>query len=79
VVTTLRDAEIGDVEAALGHEIIRDVRPSVVDVGAVWIVGQLPSVESLLRLTPDFARCAARQRFAVATWNRPHRSPKAGG
>jgi PhzF family phenazine biosynthesis protein len=67
VVTALRGEEIGELEAALGHALVRDVRPAVVDVGAVWIVGQLPSVESLLGLAPDFARCAALERRLGAT------------
>jgi PhzF family phenazine biosynthesis protein len=34
----------------------------VVNVGAVWVVAQLPNSASLLALKPDFARCAAFER-----------------
>jgi PhzF family phenazine biosynthesis protein len=60
--TTLPPEDVSELEAALGHAVVREVSPAIVDVGAVWIVAQLPSVDSLLALTPDFARSAALER-----------------
>ena len=60
--TTLTPEDVSELEAALGHAVVREVSPAIVDVGAVWIVAQLPSVDSLLALTPDFARSAALER-----------------
>ena len=60
--TPLASADVAELEAVLGHAVVRDAAPAIVNVGAVWIVAQLPSVEALLALTPDFARSAAFER-----------------
>jgi PhzF family phenazine biosynthesis protein len=52
-------SDVDELEAILGHSIVRASAPALVDVGAKWIVAQLPSVASLLALAPDMARCAA--------------------
>lgn len=51
--------DVADLEAILGHGMVRAAAPALVDVGAKWIVAQLPRVASLLALAPDMARCAA--------------------
>jgi PhzF family phenazine biosynthesis protein len=65
--TTLPPDDVRELEAVLGHAVMRDVAPAIVDVGAVWIVAQVASVESLLALTPDLARSAAFERRLGAT------------
>jgi PhzF family phenazine biosynthesis protein len=61
-VTPLQPDDVNELEAVLGHSIVREVAPAIVNVGAVWVVAQLPSVASLLALRPDFARSAAIER-----------------
>ncbi len=65
--TTLSKGDVAELEAVLGHPVVRDVAPAVVNVGAVWVVAQLPCVDALLGLTPDFARSAAFERRLGAT------------
>ncbi|MEY4760479.1 MAG: hypothetical protein RLZZ200_335, partial [Pseudomonadota bacterium] len=55
VVTGLQAVDIAELEAALGHAVTAAVSPAIVDVGAVWLIAQLPSVDSLLGLRPGFA------------------------
>jgi PhzF family phenazine biosynthesis protein len=54
--------EVDELEAILGEPVVRGSMPAVVDVGAVWVVAQLPSAERVLALDPDFARSAAFER-----------------
>jgi PhzF family phenazine biosynthesis protein len=54
--------DVGELEQVLGQGVVRDVAPAIVDVGAIWIVAQLPSAASLLALEPDFARSAGLER-----------------
>jgi PhzF family phenazine biosynthesis protein len=61
-VTPLPPDDVNELEAVLGHAIVRVVAPAIVDVGAVWVVAQLPSVADLLALRPDFARSAVFER-----------------
>jgi PhzF family phenazine biosynthesis protein len=58
-VAPLAPQDVAELEAILGHSIVAEIAPAIVNVGAVWVVAQLPSVASLLSLTPDFARSAA--------------------
>ena len=60
--TDLTPDDIEELERVLGQAILREPAPAIVDVGAVWLVAQLPSVAALLALTPDFARSAAFER-----------------
>ncbi|MGO9816899.1 MAG: PhzF family phenazine biosynthesis protein [Acidocella sp.] len=64
---TLTPDEVEELEAVLGQPVLRDVPPALVNVGAVWVVAQLPSAAHLLALTPDFARSAAFERRLGAT------------
>jgi len=56
--TTLQPDDINELESVLGHAIIRNLAPAIVNIGAVWVVAQLPNVDDLLALKPDFARSA---------------------
>ncbi len=64
---TLTPDEVDELEAVLGQPVLRDVPPAIVNVGAVWVVGQLAGAAQLLALTPDFARSAAFERRLGAT------------
>ncbi|MCC7369083.1 MAG: PhzF family phenazine biosynthesis protein [Chloroflexi bacterium] len=55
-VSALAADDVAELEAIIGHEIVRAVEPAIINVGAVWVVAQLPTVDSLLGLTPNFAR-----------------------
>lgn len=61
-VTALHSDDVRELEAILGHAIVREVAPAIVNVGAVWVVAQLPDVAALLAVKPDFARCAVFER-----------------
>lgn len=61
-VTPLSAADVVELEAVLGHAVGGNVAPAIVNVGAAWVVAQLPSVEALLALNPDFPRSAAFER-----------------
>lgn len=81
VVKPLKSADVDELEAILGHAVVREVAPAMVDVGPVWIVAQLSSVADLLALKPDFARSAAFERRLGATGVTvfaPHASGDAG-
>lgn len=65
--TPLAKEDISELEAVLGHAIVREIAPAIVNVGPVWIVAQLPSVEALLGLKPDFARSARLEQRLGAT------------
>jgi PhzF family phenazine biosynthesis protein len=57
--TPLDGSDIEELEAILGTAVNREAHPTIVDVGAVWIVACVSSVDRLLSLKPDFARSAA--------------------
>jgi len=52
----LSSTRVADLEVALGVEVVRHFNPCLIDVGARWIVAQLPSAEAVLATRPDFAR-----------------------
>lgn len=60
--TDLTTGEIGELEAILGQPTLRHASPAIVNVGAVWAVAQMGSIEALLALTPDYARSARFER-----------------
>jgi hypothetical protein len=39
---------------ALGEPVLASTPPAIIDVGAVWLVAQLPTTSALLALRPDF-------------------------
>lgn len=55
-ITPLIHSDVAELEGILGQAVIKSATPSIVNVGAAWVVAQTPSVESLLALSPDFAR-----------------------
>ena len=59
---SLDTPELLELEAILGHGVVREAQPAIVNVGAVWVVAQLPSVEALLALSPDHGRSAEFER-----------------
>lgn len=52
-VTSLSSAGVLELESVIGRQIVREAAPAIVNVGAVWVVAQLPSVQALLDLRPD--------------------------
>ncbi len=54
--------DMAELEAVLGQAVLRELTPAIVNVGAVWIVAQIPSVENLLALKPNFERCTLLER-----------------
>lgn len=61
-ITPLSPADTAELDTALGQPVSRRHAPAVVDVGAVWLVAELPHPQALLNLTPDFVRSAALER-----------------
>ena len=57
--TPLDGSDVEELEAILGTRVNREAHPAMVNVGPVWIVACVSSVEQLLSLKPDFARSAA--------------------
>ena len=66
-ITPLAGEDVAELEAILGHAIVRELAPAMVDVGPVWIVAQLASVDALLALKPDFVRSARFEQRLEAT------------
>jgi PhzF family phenazine biosynthesis protein len=65
--TTLAPADVDELEGILGAPVDRAATPALVDVGPVWIVAQLASAETVLKLQPDLARSATFERRLHAT------------
>ena len=55
-VVPLGSAQVTELEAILGVEVLREFTPCLVDVGARWIVAQLPNAEAVLANKPDLQR-----------------------
>lgn len=66
-VTVLAPADVAELEAVLGHAVLRQAPPALVDVGPVWLVGQLADAAAVLGLHPDLARSAVLERRLGAT------------
>ena len=64
---SLEASDVVELDAILGQAVVKSAQPAVVNVGAVWVVAQLPSVETLLALTPDYVRSAQFERRLGAT------------
>ncbi len=56
------DGDVAEIEGLLGHGMMRTAAAAAVDVGIVWGVAQVASVEVLLALEPDMVRSAAFER-----------------
>lgn len=65
--TLLTDAETAELEAILGCAVSREAPPQLIDVGARWIVAQLPDARAVLASRPDFARMKIQDTKARAT------------
>jgi PhzF family phenazine biosynthesis protein len=60
--TPLSMDEVEELEAILGTPVDRAAQPTIVNVGAVWVVARVASAAHLLALRPDFGRSAAFER-----------------
>jgi len=60
--TALSEEDTKALEVILGHPVLRAVPPAIIDVGAVWAVAEVDTVDTLLSLTPDYARSAVFER-----------------
>lgn len=65
--TLLTEAETAELEAILGCPVSREAPPRLIDVGARWIVAQLPDAQTVLASRPDFARMKIQDSKARAT------------
>ena len=54
--TPLNSTEVAELEAILGVPVLREFTPCLVDVGARWIVAQLPDAEAVLANKPNLQR-----------------------
>jgi PhzF family phenazine biosynthesis protein len=65
--TPLGDAQVDELEALIGSPLLRKFNPCLIDVGARWIVAQLPSAQSVLSIQPDLVRMKVQDIKARAT------------
>ncbi|CAN7623567.1 PhzF family phenazine biosynthesis protein [Bosea sp. LjRoot9] len=61
-VTPLSREDVDEIEAIIGAAVKREAPPAIVNVGPLWAIAELSSVDALLALKPDFARSAAFER-----------------
>jgi PhzF family phenazine biosynthesis protein len=54
--TVLDAAQVDELHAILGTPLARGTAPCLVDVGARWVIGQLPSAKAVLECAPNLAR-----------------------
>jgi len=54
--TALDAAQIKELEAILGTSLEEDTTPHLVDVGARWVVAQLPTAHAVIENRPDLQR-----------------------
>lgn len=57
-VRDLAAEDVDELEAILRGRVLRDAAPAIIDVGAIWVVAEIPSLDELLAMSPDFARSA---------------------
>lgn len=60
--TAMSGEDTNELEAILGHPVLRAVPPAIIEVGAVWAVAEVESIDALLALTPDYARSVTFER-----------------
>ncbi|MBQ5947616.1 PhzF family phenazine biosynthesis protein [Massilia sp. ST3] len=60
--TALAPGDAAELEAILGVPPAHGARPFLVDVGARWVVAQLPHAQAVLDCRPDLARMAIQDR-----------------
>ncbi|QNK69266.1 PhzF family phenazine biosynthesis protein [Variovorax sp. PAMC26660] len=61
-IAALRDADLNDLEAAVGRRLKVKVEPGIVTVGPIWIIAQLEDADAVIGLRPDLARLAELER-----------------
>lgn len=66
-IAPLDGARVDELEAILGCPVRRQFNPSLIDVGARWIVAQLPSAQAVLSSQPDMQRMKVQDTKAKAT------------
>ena len=54
--TALNAEQVAELEGLLGTSLQREFAPHLVDVGARWVVAQLPSAQAVLSAEPDLQR-----------------------
>ena len=67
VVTPLTERDADNLEEVIRSKLDRTVAPALVNVGVAWVVAQLPSVDALLSLKPDYSNSAELERRLGAT------------
>ena len=66
-VTEMTDAQLDELQAILGTKLGSAARPRLIDVGARWIVAQLPDASAVLSARPDLDRMKVQDLRARAT------------
>ncbi len=61
-ITALQATDLAELESIVGSEGLFKAAPAIVNVGAVWVVGQLSDSATVLNLQPDLARLAQFER-----------------
>src|SRR5262249_6289303 len=61
-ITALQATDLADLESILGREGQFKTAPAIVNVGPIWVVGQLSDSASVLNLRPDLTRLAQFER-----------------
>lgn len=65
--TVLTDAQVDTLQSILGTDLSQKAQPRLIDVGARWIVAQLPSAAAVIATRPDFARMRVQDQQLRAT------------
>ncbi|MEH6435538.1 PhzF family phenazine biosynthesis protein [Massilia sp. DD77] len=60
--TALSPSDAAELEAILGVPLAHAARPFLADVGARWVIAQLPDAQAVLDCRPDLARMAIQDR-----------------
>lgn len=66
-ITELTDAQLDELQATLGTNLASEARPRLIDVGARWIVAQLPDASAVLSARPNLERMKVQDLRARAT------------
>ncbi|KAI5965054.1 hypothetical protein KGF57_000847 [Candida theae] len=78
-ITPLEEKDIDSLEGALGCKIDRNLRPSLVDVGARWIIAHIVDAEAVLSIEPKLPELVKHNKQLKATgvtvygeWSKDH-------
>ena len=66
-VSELTDAQVDELRAIIGKDLVREAHPRLIDVGARWIVAQLADANAVITARPDLARMKLQDTHARAT------------